>query len=117
MEAKDHNYGVAGDEVAEEQTCQAARPRSSNGATVRNPVMIRSRVSWATGWIASAGGPVSFPVAMAASCTAQPTLQHNGACAPLLPFSAFGREYPAKMCLALAVGAFHLRVSQHTYWR
>ena len=42
---------------ASPQTCQAAKARATNGISVTRPVMIRSRVSLATGWMSEGRGP------------------------------------------------------------
>ena len=42
---------------AEPQTCQAAMKRATNGTRVTRPVMIRSRVSFSTGWMSPGCGP------------------------------------------------------------
>src|ERR1044072_51390 len=39
------------------QTCQPARPIAAKGTSVTRPVMIRSRVSLATGWMSEGSGP------------------------------------------------------------
>ena len=42
---------------ASPQTCQAAKARATKGTSVTRPVMIRSRVSLATGWMSEGRGP------------------------------------------------------------
>ncbi len=40
------------------QTCQPAKPIATKGISVTRPVMMRSRVSFATGWISDGSGPL-----------------------------------------------------------
>ena len=48
---------------ASPQTCQAAKPSATKGISVTRPVMIRSRVSFATGWMSEGRGLGCCPCA------------------------------------------------------
>src|SRR6185436_9193689 len=56
-------------------TCQPAKPSATNGISVTSPVMIRSRVSLATGWISDGRGPGS-------------AIRWNGSYASQMPFAS-----------------------------